>query len=120
VILLSVEAKDDISEVDPVLIYVDYDIGTCWLEVTRCGVRMMTGSAHWEGGRWWKRTAENVGEVLVSKTTPSTSDEIAELIFVELSSRAEVGGRADKDMIRAALDERRMGPIALALEVLAS
>lgn len=121
IVLLTIDAKDDISDVDPVLVYVEYDIGTCWLEVSRLGVRMMTGcSAHWEGGRWWKRTAEYVGEVLVSKNTPSNSGEIADLIFFQLSSREEVCGRADREKMRSALDESRMGPIAMALEVIES
>jgi hypothetical protein len=120
-IILSVEARDDISEDDPYLFDLEPEDGVVWLEVTRCCVRMLSGfSAHWRLGRWWKRTAEATDRGdFVSKDEPSSSGELASIMFAQLSSRTEIVG-LDYDVLKDALDEERIAPMALALEVMGS
>ncbi len=120
-ILLSIEARDDISEDDPLVLELELGDWACWLEVTRCGIRMISGfSAHWDEGRWWKRTAVAKDGDYVSQDDPSTSDELADLLFRQLSAREELGDRVSRSAIRAALDEGRIAPMALSLSVMES
>lgn len=120
-ILLSVEAKDGMSEVDPLILELILDEGSCWLEVSRCGFRVLSNfSAHWREGRWWKRTAVLAAGEYVTQDEPSTSYDLAHAIFGQLSGREEFGERLSLWAVREALDEGCVAPVALALEVLAS
>jgi hypothetical protein len=123
-ILLSFPVVDEISSTDPVTLVLEYEHGSCWLEVLRLGVRLMSrGSIVWDDGQWCRRgTNPEPKDTNMYELTnePMSSEEVADLIFRELLVEPSLAGQVPRSAIRAALDERRMSELSLALEVLES
>lgn len=123
-ILLSFPVVDEISSTDPVTLVLEYEHGSCWLEVLRLGVRLMSrGSIVWDEGQWWRRSANpepkdtNMYELT---NEPMSSEEVADLVVRELLIEPSMAGQVPGPAIWAALDERRISELSLALEVLDS
>lgn len=121
-ILLSIEAKDDISETDPLTLSLEFEDDACWLDVRRLGVLMLSQfSAYWQHGQWWRKTVEkDLSGEMVAAYRPSDSDELAEHMAFELAKRYELAGRVHREEIRVALDESRVALKAMILEVMKS
>lgn len=123
-ILLSFPVVDEISSTDPVSLVLEFDQGSCWLEVVRLGVKLVSRSGIvWDDGQWWHRgTHPEPKETDMYELTnePMSADEATDLIVRELLSEPSLAGQVPRSAIRSALDERRMSEVSLALEVLDS
>jgi hypothetical protein len=124
VILFSFPVVDEISSTDPISLVLEFDQGSCWLEVVRLGVRLVSrGGILWSEGQWWHRgTYPEPKDTDMYELTnePLSSEEAADLIVRELLVEPSLAGQIPRSAIRAALDEKRMSELSLALEVLDS